>query len=204
MSLDAITWAIENNRVKSLPPTPRHLLLVLANRANVRTAECFMAQSTMADETGLSSTAITTALRELKDQGFVEWTGEYRMKCKVLRLNLEDEEVTLPFAGKVADSTWPRPCRDVAATLPPPGNKPEPQPEPTEDVRAVNVPTQLASEERIALAQVREQIAAGETACICSLSPSNLTEKNGVHRCAVCGGLDIGQMESALEIVGEP
>lgn len=144
MSVAAMNWAIENDRVKALPPTARHVLLVLANRANARTAEVFMAQETMADETSLSSTAVTTALVELKKRDFIQWTGEYRMRCKVLRLNLEDAQTTMPPNGNVTaaalTSTLPRPCRDVAATLPPNGNKPEPEPEPTRNDDAVNVP----------------------------------------------------------------
>ena len=139
-----MNWAIENDRVKDLPPTARHVLLVLANRANLRTAEVFMAQETMADETSLSSTAVTTALVELKKRDFIQWTGGYKMRCKVLRLNLEDADTTLPPNGNVTaaalTSKLPRPCRDLAATLPPNGNKPEPEPEPTRNDDAVNVP----------------------------------------------------------------
>lgn len=55
-------------------------------------------------------------------------------------------------------------------------------------------------EEPAALAEVIQLLAAGERGCNCESAAVNLTSKNGVLRCAACGGLEIGQMEYAQEM----
>src|SRR5574343_53033 len=68
MSFQAMTWATEQR----LPSLQKLVLLMLANRTNHDTGECFPSHARLAEECGMSKDSVKRSLQALEDRGLIE------------------------------------------------------------------------------------------------------------------------------------
>lgn len=68
MSLKALVWSIAQ---EDLTPTEKLTLIILADRHNVDSNECWPSKARIAKDTGLSETAVKKAINSLIDKGLI-------------------------------------------------------------------------------------------------------------------------------------
>ena len=101
MSFDAIRWAFE----QPLSCQDKMVLLVLANRANKETGECFPSMGSIARDCGLSRRSILRSVDKLKELNLIHIeerfvTGTKGKRSHMYRVNVKNK----PHLRVVTDS----------------------------------------------------------------------------------------------------